>query len=89
MLRLTRVAHGTDGVTLFVEGAVVSQWGEFLANECAAAQGAGQRVYLDLAGVTYVDAQSAQVLRRLVPAQVGVLRCAPLIEEILREGELA
>jgi hypothetical protein len=84
MLRLTPTSDPT-AVTLKAEGRIVAEWGDLLERECVARVARGERVRLDLGGVTYVDGVGVDVLRRLAPARIEIVNCRPLIGELLRE----
>ena len=80
MLRITRT--GTDETTtLSLEGKLVGQWiGEF-----EAAGQAAPRLTIDLAAVTFVDADGVRVLRRLMREGHAVKGASRFVAELLRE----
>ena len=86
MLRLTSIHHADRGVTLVVEGRIEGEWSAFLARECAALIDGGLRVCLDLSGVRDADPGGIDCVRRLVRGSVTLVRCAPLIQELLQDG---
>ena len=83
MLRVTKIAPNPAFPTLKVEGQIVSQWAAFLAGECAEVLALATRINLDLADVSYIDSNGAEMLRRLPSDRVTLVNCTPLIEELL------
>lgn len=84
MLRLT-VADG-ETVTLRAEGELVEQWVDLLEDECRRLGIGGGPVAVDLGGLTYVDARGIERLRSLVTHGVTLVRCPPLVRDLL-DGE--
>jgi anti-anti-sigma regulatory factor len=84
MLRITRRdAH--CGTTLELEGRLTS--GELTALDEAwrACVSARRRVVIDLAGVRFVDAAGAAVLRALRQGPIELTGCSPFVRELLEE----
>ena len=85
MLRLTRSSQPPDRVILLLEGQIVAQWVGLLEDECLRLLEAGQTVFLDLSGVSYLDRRAARLLRELANRSVGLINCQPLVDELVRE----
>lgn len=84
MLRITRQESSRE-TTLQLEGRLTS--GELTAldeawRSCASA---GRRVVIDLAGVRFVDAAGAAVLRALRQGPIELMGCSPFVRELLEE----
>ena len=77
MLRITRLSPKGRRVTIKLEGEIVGPWVETARDACTI-RGRRPRS-LDLAGVTYVDAAGAQLLRDLRREGVEVAACSIFI----------
>ncbi len=83
MLRITKVAENGTGVTLKVEGQVVSDWVSELEDECRRWQAQHRRVCLDFGDVTWIDRHGLRRLRELCRDAVDIVNCRALIQELL------
>jgi ABC-type transporter Mla MlaB component len=85
MLRITRMDRSRR-TTLQLEGRLTT--GELAALDEAwrAALAERRRVVLDLAGVRYVDAAGAALLRALREGPVELAGCSAFVRELLEEG---
>ena len=81
MLKITRVPHKGQGLTIKLEGEVFGPWVESVRATCAIRGRRPRR--LDLAAVTYVDAAGVQLLRDLVAEGVEIAACSSFISELL------
>lgn len=85
MIKITRLSGEHDDVTrLRVEGRILHQATGELERVCRAALTGRWPLLLDLSGVSFVDADGAQVVARLVERGATVVGCSPLVSEILR-----
>jgi anti-anti-sigma regulatory factor len=84
MLRITRKETRGE-TTLHLEGRLTS--GELTAFDEAwrSSVSADRRVVIDLAGVRFVDAAGAAVLRALRQGPIEVTGCSPFVRELLEE----
>ncbi len=85
MLRLTEVVRDGSGVTVKVEGEIVSEWSAVLEDECVRRAAASPHVILDFSGVTLIDGRAIDVLRRLRGLNITLNNCSRVIEELLGE----
>ena len=85
MLRLTRTTRLPHEVVLVVEGQIIAEWVGLLEEECLELLGTGQKVLLDLAGVSYLDRRAVRLLRELAPRSGALINCPPLVDELVRE----
>jgi anti-anti-sigma regulatory factor len=85
MLRLTRTTRFPHEVVLVVEGQIVAEWVGLLEEECLDLLRTDQRVFLDLAGVSYLDQRAVRLLRDLATRSVALLNCPPLVDDLVRE----
>lgn len=85
MLKLT-AASDAGIVTLRAEGELVEGWVDLMEEECRRLGTHGRTVAFDLGGVTYVDTHGVERLRYLIGQGVTLVRCPPLIREMLAEG---
>jgi anti-anti-sigma regulatory factor len=83
MLRITPTA-GDAEPTLQLEGRLVEPWPAELLRAWREAAVGGNRVVLDLSGVTFVDAAGADCLRGLLAEGATVRGCSAFIAELLR-----
>ncbi|MBI4263462.1 MAG: hypothetical protein HY657_03720 [Acidobacteria bacterium] len=81
MVRLTILADSGTRITLKVEGRIVSDSSSLLETECLRHLARGYQVVLDFAGVTFIDARAAAVLRGLTARSLELINCWPLIRE--------
>jgi ABC-type transporter Mla MlaB component len=81
MLRIwteTRHANGdTEGLHLRLEGQVRGPWVIELARVVDEAMARGQRLQVDLAGVSFLDADAVSLLRSLQSREVTLVNCRP------------
>ncbi|RIL05210.1 MAG: hypothetical protein DCC71_11300 [Proteobacteria bacterium] len=84
MLRITR-RDAPSETTLQLEGRITS--GELMALDEAwrACVSPRRRVVIDLAGVRFVDAAGAAVLRALRQGPIELTGCSPFVRELLEE----
>jgi anti-anti-sigma regulatory factor len=85
MVRLTRTTRLPHEVVLVVEGQIVAEWVGLLEDECLELLGTDQKVFLDLAGVSYLDQHAVRLLRELAVRSVALINCPPLVDELVRE----
>ncbi len=85
MLRLTRTTRLPHEVVLVVEGQIVAEWVGLLEEECLELLGTDQKVFLDLAAVSYLDRRAVRLLRELATRSVALINCPPLVDELVRE----
>ena len=86
MLRITKVDESRAHVTLRVEGKIVSRWATELEREAERWLRSDRRVVLDFAGVKFVGAQCAEMLRRFAGENVEIINCSALIKRLLSEA---
>jgi anti-anti-sigma regulatory factor len=85
VLRITPTrVEGVD--TLKVEGRLAGQWVEELARAAASARAAAPRVVLDLAQVTFVDADGIVLLRALRDGGVALTDCSSFVSRLIDDG---
>ena len=81
MLRIT-VNEDDAGTRLTLEGRIAGPWVDELRRAGDAARGAGPLV-LEMAGVSFVDAEGARLVRGLAEAGARVTNCSPFVREQL------
>jgi len=81
VLKITRLSHEGQGLTLKLEGEIRGPWLDTVREACAT-RGSGPR-RLDLAAVTYVDAAGVQLLRDLVAEGVEIAACSSFVGALL------
>jgi anti-anti-sigma regulatory factor len=84
MLRITRQDNPSE-TTLQLEGRLTS--GELVALDEAwrSCVSSSRRIVIDLAGVRFVDAAGAAVLRALRQEAIELTGCSPFVRELLEE----
>jgi anti-anti-sigma regulatory factor len=83
MLRITPTS-GDAELVLRLEGRLVEPWPAELLNAWREAGAGGQRIVLDLSGVTFVDAAGANCLRDLMARGAAIRGCSGFIAELLK-----
>ncbi|MFN0084714.1 MAG: STAS domain-containing protein [Blastocatellia bacterium] len=85
MLRITE-ENGTDNsTTLLLEGRLVNQWIDVLRTSCERAFESGNRLTLDLGGVSFADYEGVRVLRQLEQRQVAFTNSSPFLREQMKQ----
>lgn len=83
MLRIT--SSTKDGTAwLRLEGKLVGPWVDECRGACARARAHGRGVALDLAAVTFVDADGVRLLRQLVDQGTDIPVRSNFVTELLR-----
>ena len=84
MLRITRIVGNASFVTLKLEGKLQGPWvlEAYDAHALTAAQ--ASRTRLDLSGLTFADAEGADLLRELIRSGAHVVGCSSYIAELLQ-----
>ena len=83
MLRITKKADDHLGVTLGLEGRIVTDWVALLEDECSEWLAEGHRIWLDFSAVTYVDYHGIERLKRLRERGVQFVNCNDLVRTLL------
>ena len=84
MLKISQAGKANQSVTLKLEGRVVGPWVDELRHVCEALLTEGRALRLDLADVTFVDADGVGVLSSLKSLGVSFANCSPFVEEQLK-----
>ena len=84
MLRITRQDQAGE-TTLQLEGRITHSELAELDEAWRSCVSCERRVVIDLAGVRYVDAAGAAVLRALRQGPIEVTGCSPFVRELLEE----
>ena len=88
MLRLTLTGDGSTQPQMKAEGRLVGEWAGLLENECSRLLSQSQTLELDMGGITDVDAQGLEALRRLRKQSVTLTACTPLMLALMAEEEV-
>ena len=83
MLRID-VMERDDRAVLVLEGRVIGAWVEELRRSCRDALRRGTALTLDLAGVSFVDADGVVLLRDLASRRVALANRTPFVAAQLR-----
>lgn len=87
MLKVSRVETPDNGAVLLLEGRVHGAWVSALRESCEDALAAGPASLLvDLAGVTFVTTEGADMLRALPRDRVRLVNASPLVLAQLHLG---
>ena len=84
MLKISQVGKANHSVTLKLEGRVVGPWVGELRQVCETLLTEGRALKLDLADVTFADADGVAVLSGFKTRGVTLKNCSPFVEEQLR-----
>ena len=85
MLKITRLFSHGQGLTIKLEGELLGPWLGSVREACASRD--SQRLRLELAAVTYVDAAGIQLLRDLMTDGVEIAACSRFVGELLHLGD--
>jgi anti-anti-sigma regulatory factor len=88
MLRITRQVGGSrGGIHLRLDGQVSGPWVEELRRACdeVLSQSRGDALVLDLANVSFVDAEGLALFRALAARESRLANCSPFVREQLKE----
>jgi anti-anti-sigma regulatory factor len=84
MLRISTTQIGNAAATIRLEGRVMGAWVDEVRRSCRQALEGGRRVTVDLAAVSFVDAEGAVMLRDLSARDVALANCTPFVASQLR-----
>jgi hypothetical protein len=70
--------------TLKLQGKLLVPWISELESACGSAEISADRVRFDLVGLTFIDAEGAQFLERLIRDGARVVACSPFAAEMLQ-----
>ena len=85
MLRITKMHKNGAKVVLKLEGKIADQWAALLEGECRSLLRHHKKLYLDVAGVDYIDDGGMEVIQNL-PNHVRISNAPGFIRELLRTG---
>ena len=83
MLRIARLSRKARGLTIKLEGEILEPWVAAVRNACAECGWSHDRVELDLAAITYVDAAGRQLLCELLRNNVEITAGSSFFSELL------
>lgn len=85
MLRITSVKQGPSDLLLIVEGRVLGPWVTELETVLMRAlESVPGQVAIDVAGVSFVDADGVLLLQRFLTQGVALQAASPFIYELLK-----
>jgi ABC-type transporter Mla MlaB component len=87
MLKISQVGTANHSVKLKLEGRVIGPWVDELRQICEPLLSEGRALNLDLADVSYVDADGVAALTGLKSRGVTVTNCSPFVEEQLKGAD--
>ena len=85
MLKISKAGKGNHSVTLKLEGRVVGPWVGELRQACELILSDDRKLKLDLAEVSFADADGVVTLTRLKSRGVTFIHCSPFVEEQLKQ----
>jgi anti-anti-sigma regulatory factor len=89
MLKISRVSESDSPLVLRLEGQVTGPWVDELRRTCAETVPNNctevRQLILDLAGVSFLDANGIALLRQLVTSHVSITNYSVFIAEQLKE----
>jgi ABC-type transporter Mla MlaB component len=83
VLRITTLTGNGAGPILRLEGKLLEPWLDELRRACAALAVPPNRLYLDLAAVTFVDSAGVRLLRELLQQNVAIIACSAFVAALL------
>lgn len=87
MLKITKTGESGDDVLLILEGKVTQQWAALLDGVCRGYLAEEKIVRLDCAGVDFVDARGAAVLKTFLRDRVTLLNAPCFVTQTILIGE--
>jgi len=84
MLKISQTGTPNHSVTLKLEGRVVGPWVEELRRICEPLLAEDRALKLDLAEVSYVDAEGVLTLNRFKSRGVKLNNCSPFVEQQIK-----
>ena len=84
MLKISQAGTPNHSVTLKLEGRVVGPWVEELRRICEPLLAENRAVKLDLAEVSYVDAEGVTTLNGFKARGVKLKNCSPFVEQQIK-----
>ena len=84
MLKISQAGKANHSVTLKLEGRVVGPWVGELCQVCGTLLTEGRSLKLDLADMTFADANGVAVLSSFKSRGVTLTNCSPFVEEQLK-----
>jgi anti-anti-sigma regulatory factor len=84
VLKITRLPRKGRMLTIKLEGAILGPWVGTVREACTQQGRVSERLCLDLAAVSYVDATATRLLRELVGEGIEIAACSSFIAELLR-----
>ena len=84
MLKISQARKANHSVTLKLEGRVVGPWVGELRQVCETLLTEGRPLKLDLADVTFADADGIAVLTGFKTRGITLKNCSPFVDEQLR-----
>ena len=84
MLKISQTGKANHSVTLKLEGRVVGPWVGELRRVCETLLSESRALKLDLADVTFADADGVAVLTGFKTRGVTLKDCSPFVDEQLR-----
>ena len=86
MLKISQVGKANHSVTLKLEGSVVGPWVGELRQVCETLLKEASSLKLDLADVTFADADGVAVLTAFKARGVTLKNCSPFVGQQLRSA---
>ena len=80
MLRISRDGATNGSVNVRLEGAITGPWVEETRRVCEAAAARGDKLRLDLAGVSFVDREGLKLLAQLQKTNAVLKNCSAFLE---------
>jgi ABC-type transporter Mla MlaB component len=84
MLKISQAGKANHSVTLKLEGRVVGLWVNELRQVCESLLSEDRKLKLDLAEVSFADADGVLTLTSLKSRGVKLTKCSPFVEEQLK-----
>jgi len=84
MLKISKTGTPNHSVTLKLEGRIVGPWVEELRQVCESFLSENRGLKLDLAAVSYADAEGLAVLNNFRSRGVTLKHCSPFVEQQIK-----
>jgi hypothetical protein len=86
MLMITRSQGDDQTQTFKLEGKLLGPWIGELELACGSSRMRPGGIYLDLAGLTFIEAEGVRLLESLIRDGAQVVACSGFVAEMLHQG---
>ncbi|MEZ5429382.1 MAG: hypothetical protein R2747_24245 [Pyrinomonadaceae bacterium] len=86
MLKITETDRTNRAVTLKLEGRIGGKPFEALRDECRRILAGGDRIVLDMGGVSFIERPAFSLFREMLKEDISLINCSLFLTEQLKNG---